>query len=76
MDEREILARQRFIVLNLARFSGVALVMLGILFISKRILPDTPEIIGYIFLLAGVLDFFLMPILLKRSWNKQDAGKP
>jgi len=60
-------ARSRFFILQLLRFSGVALVMLGLLILYGRI--DLPEIAGYGLLLAGLADSLLLPRLLARGWK-------
>jgi Na+/melibiose symporter-like transporter len=72
-DEREAKARQRFIVLNLTRFLSVFLVLLGVAIISGRLLRGL-EAVGYIFMIFGVAEFFLLPVLLKKMWQKQDGG--
>jgi hypothetical protein len=71
-DEREAQAKQRFMILNLTRFLSVALVLLGVAIISGRLLSGM-EFVGYFFLILGVAEFFLMPVLLKKMWNKQDG---
>jgi Na+/melibiose symporter-like transporter len=73
-EEREAQAKQRFMLLNLTRFLSVALVMLGVTIISGRLLQGM-EFVGYIFVVLGAAEFFLMPVILKKAWNKQD-GKP
>ncbi len=72
-EEREKLAKQRFIVLNAIRFSGVALVMLGVANIAGKFLPEFAPMLGTLFMLLGSIEFFFMPILLKKSWNRQDG---
>lgn len=74
-EEREALARNRFFLLSSMRFGSVIFVMMGIANIGGRLFPDAAPYLGYGFLLIGALDFFLIPILLKKSWAKQDANK-
>lgn len=74
-EERELQARQRFIILNILRFSGAIVVMFGLAISAGRLFPDFPPLLGYLFLILGMLEFFLMPILLKKSWNRKDAGQ-
>mgnify|MGYP001268985530 CR=1 FL=1 len=74
-EEREELARKRFIILNILRFSGAIVVMMGLAISAGRLFPDFPPLLGYLFLILGMIEFFLMPILLKKSWNREDAGQ-
>lgn len=74
-DEREALAKKRFMLLSAMRFASVIFVMLGIANVGGRLLPDAAPWLGYGLLLVGALDFFLIPVLLKKTWAKQDANK-
>lgn len=74
-EEREEQARKRFIILNILRFSGAIVVMMGLAISAGRLFPDFPPLLGYLFLILGMIEFFLMPILLKKSWNREDAGQ-
>jgi membrane protein YdbS with pleckstrin-like domain len=65
-------ARQRFIVMNVARFGGVAMVMLGIAIIQQVI--DLPFAIGVVLAVIGFVDFFVLPVVLARAWKSQDAS--
>jgi F0F1-type ATP synthase assembly protein I len=73
-DERERLAKQRFFLLSAMRFVSVILVMAGIANIAGRLFPDATPYLGYGFLLIGLIEFFLMPVVLKKAWTKQDAA--
>jgi hypothetical protein len=73
-DERERQAKQRFITLSLFRFVSVFLVLFGVVILSGRLLPDL-EIVGYAFVVLGAVEFFMMPVILKKIWAKQDAEK-
>ncbi|HEX4873707.1 MAG TPA: hypothetical protein VFV06_02305 [Sphingorhabdus sp.] len=74
-EEREEQARKRFIILNILRFSGAIVVMMGLAISAGRLFPDFPPLLGYLFLILGMIEFFLMPLLLKKSWNREDAGQ-
>lgn len=74
-EEREEQARKRFIILNILRLSGAIVVI-----------PALPSALGACsrifhlcsvtcFVILGMIEFFLMPILLKKSWNRDDAGQ-
>jgi hypothetical protein len=73
-EERETLARQRFAFLSLTRFVSVLLVMGGTVILSGRFVQGL-DVIGYILIMLGAVEFFVMPIILKKSWAKQDAKK-
>ena len=49
--------------------------MMGLAISAGRLFPDFPPLLGYLFLILGMIEFFLMPILLKKSWNREDAGQ-
>src|SRR5690606_5483298 len=60
-------AQLRFFVIQAQRFIGVALVLLGITIVYRRI--DLPEAAGYVFIAAGLVDAFIVPTLLARRWK-------
>jgi hypothetical protein len=60
-------AQARYLVLTLLRLSGVALIVVGLLVINRRI--DLPEMAGYAFLAVGVADALVMPVMLARRWK-------
>ncbi|UIP06574.1 hypothetical protein LY632_12910 [Erythrobacter sp. SDW2] len=70
MDEREALARKRFFMLQMIRLSGAFLALLGAIIISGRLI-DIPEL-GYVLLVIGALDLFLVPNMISRSWRSKD----
>jgi hypothetical protein len=61
-------ARSRFLVLSLLRMSGAVLVMLGLLIAAGRF-PVIPTAAGIAIVLAGAIDFALLPLLLARRWR-------
>ena len=66
-------ARKRFMALNLCRLIGLLLVFGGIANIGGHMLPDLAPILGYCLVIAGAVDFFVSPVLLKKLWRDQDA---
>jgi len=60
-------ARARFIVIQALRWTGLALVMLGLLVLNRRI--DLPEVVGGVFVVVGLVDALLMPTFLARRWK-------
>lgn len=73
MNEAEELARKRFMILNLVRFGSIALIFAGLANIAGKLLPELSPFLGYVLLVAGAVDFFLAPVLLKRAWRTPDA---
>ena len=69
MIQDEKLARQRFVLINAIRFSGLALVMLGIAISLGKF--DLPAELGFVISLAGMLEFFFMPWFLAKRWNNE-----
>ena len=69
-EAAEALARQRYIILNALRFSGIALVMLGIAI--ARGLIDLPWAAGAVIAVIGLLEFFFLPRFIARRWNAGD----
>ncbi len=70
MDERETLARKRFLTLQMIRLSGAFLALLGAVIISGRLI-DMPAL-GYVLLVLGALELFLLPNIVSRSWRSKD----
>lgn len=60
-------AAARFAIIQLVRWSGVVLAVLGLLAISGRF--DLPKPAGYILFLIGLIDAFFAPTLLARHWK-------
>lgn len=65
-------ASQRFVVLNLVRFSGIGLVMFG--FAIVRGLVDLPWAVGAVLAVLGLVEFFFLPRLIARHWKAVDAA--
>ncbi len=70
-ERQEALAKQRHFVIAIMRFSGVALVMLGIAAMVGRVPGlegDTGRYAGFAISLVGLLDFAVVPRLMARRW--------
>ena len=69
MDSRvnDEVARNRWMVINAVRAGGVAMVLVGIL--GLRGVFEYPDVAGYALLVVGLLDIFLVPLLLARKWR-------
>ena len=66
----ETRARNRFIVLMAVRLTGLALILAGIAIHEGVFI--LPKYVAYIFAGFGMFDFFIAPMLISRSWQKQD----
>jgi uncharacterized protein YjeT (DUF2065 family) len=64
-------AKQRFIALTLLRVFGLGLVIAGAANITGAWMPQLAPSLGYVLLVIGALDFFLIPALLKKAWRDQ-----
>jgi hypothetical protein len=66
-------AAARFAVLQLVRLSGALLALAGVLIITGKVtwLPRLPEAAGYVLIAAGLVDFFVAPLLLARRWKSR-----
>ena len=69
LDQR---ARNRFLVINVIRVGGVAMILFAIL-ILQGVVP-LPEIAGYVVLVLGLGEAFVVPQLLARAWRSPDRG--
>jgi hypothetical protein len=60
-------AKAKFIAIQALRWSGLALVLAGLLVLYGKI--DLPEIAGYVLFVVGLLDALIMPGVLARLWK-------
>lgn len=69
MDDRDpdATARNRFLVINLLRLGGAAMVLIGLLMTADRI--GGGAVLGYVLLVLGLLDMFAVPQVLSRRWR-------
>lgn len=61
-------AKRRFFILAAIRFSGVALVFLGIAIIMRR-LVEPADVIGFALMAVGAFEVVVLPLLLIRHWR-------
>ncbi|KUO55833.1 MAG: hypothetical protein APF82_02730 [Sphingomonadales bacterium BRH_c42] len=64
------LAKRRFLLLNVIRMGGLALVLFG-LAITQGVV-DLPRELGMAIAVIGMFDFFFAPRLLARRWHETD----
>ena len=69
MADQDTVAR-RFWVIQMARLSAFVMVFIGALIVSKII--DLPDFVGYIILVIGLAEFFIVPMVLSKRWKSGD----
>ena len=69
-DENEDQARNRWMLIQVVRISGVVMAIVGLLTI-EGIVP-LPEVAGYVLLALGLVEVFFMPTLLARKWSSRE----
>jgi hypothetical protein len=67
MAEAKDPAKARWLAIVAVRWTGVVLVVLGLLVQSGRI--ALPPVVGIVFVLVGLFDAFVMPVFLARRWK-------
>lgn len=67
MTDPDVRARNRFIVIQIVRLGGVAMVVVGLLVMTGRI--DWPREAGFVLAAAGLFEALLAPLLLSRKWK-------
>lgn len=60
-------AKAHFFAIQLTRWSGVGLALLGMLVLSRRL--AWPEAAGYVLLALGLAEVFVLPTVLARRWK-------
>lgn len=70
-DEPDRDAFKRWMVIQIMRIGGVAFAVLGLLMTQDAVViaGDANRLVGYGFLAIGLLDAFVVPILLARKWR-------
>jgi hypothetical protein len=63
-------AKKRFFALVLIRWTGVALVLVGMMINAGRI--AAPGILGVLLVGFGLFDALVMPVILARRWKTKD----
>jgi hypothetical protein len=60
-------AARRFFTIQAVRLAGVAFVVLGMMIVSGRL--PWPVWLGYLLLVNGLVDIFVIPLRLARKWR-------
>ncbi len=72
-EERQ--ARSRHFILSALRFTGAALTLFGCLIYAGKVdfvSGDGSNFVGIALILAGLVDFFWIPLALKNFWRNKD----
>ena len=76
VNENEQLWRTRFLVFTLIRLAGLALFLIGIaIAFSDLVQPGGWPLLGGLMAIAGAIDALFAPRMLRRAWERQDAGQ-
>jgi hypothetical protein len=70
-DGSDAEAFKRWIFIQIMRLGGVALAVLGLLMTQDAVViaGDNNRLVGYAFFAIGLLDAFVVPIILARKWR-------
>jgi hypothetical protein len=68
-------ARSRWIIIQAMRLLGVAMIVVGILLTQGKLdlAGDSNELLGYLLVVIGLVDGFVMPQVLARKWRTPPA---
>lgn len=76
MTEQDRIWRTRFFMFTLLRLTGVAMFLGGIAIAYSDLLrPGGWPLLGGLLVICGVIDALFAPRMLKRLWERQDAGR-
>lgn len=64
-------AKARWMIIQVVRLTGVAMVLFGILIMAGRI--DLPKVAGTVLALVGLVEALVLPLVLARAWKTPDA---
>lgn len=68
--------KRRFHLFMAARLFGLATFLAGIAVYFTDVLRDGGwPMVGWILIVAGLIDALVAPRLLKKQWQREDAGK-
>jgi hypothetical protein len=67
-------ARTRWMVITMLRFMGFGLAVLGLLMSQNAVViaGDVNRLVGYIFIVLGLVDGFVVPQVMARKWRTPD----
>ncbi|MDE1467043.1 hypothetical protein [Aurantiacibacter sp. D1-12] len=69
-ETAEAQAKQRFILINLMRLTGVAMVLAGLVIANGAF--DLPMWVGIILIVFGMIEALIMPTFMARMWSTNE----
>lgn len=74
-EAAEAQALRRYIIMNVARFGGLAILLLGVA-ITRNVLPvRLPWALGVGIAVLGLLEFFFLPPIIAKRWKAGDRAQ-
>ncbi len=67
-------AQNRFLVINLMRIGGVAMILFAIAILNGAVI--LPDWAAYLLLALGFVECFIVPQMLARLWSTNDRNPP
>jgi len=68
--------KKRFLIFNLARLFGVAVILLGAAVAYTDLVREGGwPMVGLVIAAVGAVDALVSPRLLKKAWNEEDRRK-
>ena len=72
MNDDDALAKRRFLLFTFARLSGVVLIVLGMVVAFSDLVRDGGfRQLGGLLIALGTIEMVVVPLLLKRSWERR-----
>lgn len=71
-EQLEAQARTRYFVMTFARIGGAAMAFFGIVISAGRF-ESIPPAVGYVLVIAGLIDIAVVPRMLARKWRTPPA---
>lgn len=62
-------AMLRFFALHLTRLVGIASLVAGLMVVDNSLFPALPDWVGYLLVINGMIDVFVIPQVLVRKWR-------
>ena len=76
LSDDEQLWRTRFLAFTLVRLAGLALFLAGVAIVfTDLVRPGGWPLLGGLMAVAGAIDAVFAPRILRKAWERQDAGQ-
>lgn len=74
-ETAEKTARNRFMIMNVARIGGLAMLMVGVAITRFVPYSSVEWIVGAALAVMGLLEFFFLPAIIAKRWKAGDRAK-